>query len=68
MVGEAIGILKNSATDHKSVEFWIFFINIPFGILTVLLAQKYIEDPPYARKQKNVHTDYLGIFFLVAFL
>lgn len=47
---------------------WVFFINIPIGIFTIITAIKFIEDPPYARKQKNVHTDYWGIIFLVVWL
>lgn len=59
-------VLGGWITENYSWS-WIFFINVPVGILVIALAYKMIEDPPYARKQKNVHTDYLGIFFLVAF-
>ena len=47
---------------------WIFFINVPIGILTIYLAKMYLEDPPYAQKQKNVYLDKVGFFFLVAWL
>ena len=47
---------------------YIYYINIPFGILTIFLAQKYIEDPPYAKKQKNVYIDKLGFFTLTMWL
>ncbi|HIS53451.1 TPA: MFS transporter, partial [Candidatus Galligastranaerophilus gallistercoris] len=33
-------------TDNWSWP-WIFFINVPFGILGAFLANKFIEDPPY---------------------
>ena len=46
---------------------WIYFINIPIGILIIALSIKLIEDPPYARKQDNVKTDYWGLIFLVMF-
>ena len=46
---------------------WIYFINIPIGILIITLSIKLIEDPPYARKQDNVKTDYWGLIFLVMF-
>lgn len=47
---------------------WIFFINVPFGILGILAANKFMEDPPYAKRQKNVKADFLGFFFLVVWL
>lgn len=46
---------------------WIYFINIPIGIIIVALSYKLIEDPPYARKQSNVKTDYWGLLFLFMF-
>ena len=47
---------------------YIYFINIPIGILAVYLANELIEDPPYARKQKNVSIDGLGFFMLAGWL
>ncbi len=47
---------------------WIYMINVPLGIFAVIMAFKLLEDPPYARKQKNVHCDYWGLFFLCGWL
>ena len=47
---------------------WIFFINVPIGILTVYLTTIFLEDPPYARKQNNVYFDKIGFLFLTAWL
>ncbi|MCD7779412.1 MAG: DHA2 family efflux MFS transporter permease subunit [Candidatus Gastranaerophilales bacterium] len=47
---------------------WIYMINVPIGIVAVIMTHKLLEDPPYARKQKNVHTDYWGLFFLCGWL
>lgn len=47
---------------------WIFFINLPVGILTVYLAKKFIEDPPYARKQKDISFDAVGFSFLALWM
>lgn len=47
---------------------WIFFINVPIGILTVFLSKTFLEDPPYAQKQSRVHLDTVGFLFLVAWL
>ncbi len=47
---------------------YIYFINIPIGFLAVYLAKELIEDPPYARKQKNVSIDGFGFFLLIGWL
>lgn len=54
-------------TENWSWPF-IYFINIPFGILCLYLTQKYIEEPPYSRKQANVKMDFSGFFFLAVWL
>jgi MFS transporter, DHA2 family, multidrug resistance protein len=44
---------------------WIFFINIPVGILSLLLTHRLIEDPPYLKQQKkNRRVDYIGLGLL----
>jgi MFS transporter, DHA2 family, multidrug resistance protein len=42
---------------------WIFFINIPVGILSILLTSRLIEDPPFLRRRKlkETHIDYVGL-------
>ena len=47
---------------------WIFFINVPFGCVAALLCHKLLEDPPYAKKQKNVKIDGRGFFYLTIWL
>lgn len=54
-------------TENWSWPF-IYFINIPFGILCLYLTKKYIEEPPYSRKQTNVKMDFSGFFFLAVWL
>jgi MFS transporter, DHA2 family, multidrug resistance protein len=45
---------------------WIFFINLPVGLLTVFLVRRFVEDPPYLSRLKSagVKLDYIGIAFL----
>lgn len=45
---------------------WIFFINIPVGILSILLTSRLIQDPPYFRRRKLSETkiDYTGLGFV----
>lgn len=60
-------VLGGWITDNWSWP-WIFFINVPFGILAVFAAKKFVEDPPYAKKQQNVKTDGIGFLFLTIWL
>ena len=46
-------------TDNYSWR-WIFYINIPIGILAVFMANTFVEDPPYIRNQRPGRIDYLG--------
>ncbi|HEX5601574.1 MAG TPA: DHA2 family efflux MFS transporter permease subunit [Pyrinomonadaceae bacterium] len=46
-------------TDNYSWR-WIFYINIPIGILAVLMANTFIEDPPYIKSQRPGRIDYIG--------
>ena len=45
---------------------WIFFINLPVGILTLFLVFQFVEDPPYLARLKaaGVKLDYIGIALL----
>jgi len=45
---------------------WIFFINLPVGIITWFLVRRFVEDPPYLAKVKaaGVKLDYIGIALL----
>jgi DHA2 family multidrug resistance protein len=46
---------------------WIFFINLPVGVMSWLLVRRFVEDPPYLRRLKGagVKLDYVGIALLV---
>src|SRR5690242_1114934 len=52
-------------TDNYSWR-WIFYINVPVGILAVLLVQQLVEDPPYLSRVKNGlrRFDYIGFALL----
>lgn len=47
---------------------WIFLINVPIGILSLWLIQKFIDDPPYAKKGKVKSVDYCGFILLIVWL
>src|ERR1700745_738821 len=45
---------------------WIFFINLPVGVITCFLVRRFVEDPPYIARLKSagVKLDYIGIALL----
>ena len=47
---------------------YIFYINIPLGIIAVLLTLQYVRSPKYAEKSKTKDIDWLGIALLAAFV
>ena len=53
-------------TDNYSWH-WIFYINIPVGILAIFLTNRLVEDPPYQKSdRKNLYRiDYIGVGLLV---
>lgn len=50
-------------TDNYSWR-WVFYINIPISILSLVMAQIYIVDPPYLRREGIVSIDYIGLGLL----
>jgi DHA2 family multidrug resistance protein len=51
-------------TDHYSWR-WIFFINIPIGLLAVLMIRRFVHDPSYIKNANPGRIDALG-FALMA--
>ena len=50
-------------TDNYSWR-WVFYINVPVGVLAILLTQAFVFDPPYLRRERT-GIDYWGIGLLV---
>src|SRR6478752_2658442 len=55
-------VLGGWLTDTYSWR-WVFYINIPVGIASLVMTQLYIFDPPYLRSEKR-SIDYWGIGML----
>jgi DHA2 family multidrug resistance protein len=63
MFGPIIGpLLGGWITDNWSWH-WIFYINVPIGIISILLTMIFIVDPPYMKRMK-LKIDYWGLMFL----
>jgi DHA2 family multidrug resistance protein len=60
MLGPVVG---GWLTDNYSWR-WVFYINVPIGVLAIMLTQAFVFDPPYLKKEKT-GIDYWGIGLLV---
>ena len=64
MFGPIIGpALGGWITDNISWR-WIFYINIPTGVIAVIMAKFFVFDPSYIKK-KVANIDYIGLGLLV---
>ncbi|MDD5428479.1 MAG: DHA2 family efflux MFS transporter permease subunit [Candidatus Omnitrophica bacterium] len=65
MFGPIIGpVLGGWITDNWSWN-WIFYINIPIGILSMLMVAFFIKDPEYLLKKVKQKVDYWGLGLVV---
>src|SRR5207248_4156751 len=63
VLAPAIGpTLGGFITDHYSWR-WVFFINIPVGIVSLLLSARVVQDPPWMEgmKKRAGRIDYTGL-------
>jgi DHA2 family multidrug resistance protein len=54
-------------TDNYSWR-WIFYINLPVGILVIFLVKWLVEDPPYIKRNLAATIDYVGFALLAIWL
>jgi MFS transporter, DHA2 family, multidrug resistance protein len=68
IVGPTLGPpLGGYIVEHYSWPY-IFYINIPIGIVATLLTLAYVRSPKYGEKLKANQVDWWGIVFLSAFI
>jgi MFS transporter, DHA2 family, multidrug resistance protein len=64
MFGPIVGpVLGGWITDNWSWN-WIFYINIPIGIISVIMIMLFIQDPLYLKRIKE-KIDYVGLSLIV---
>jgi MFS transporter, DHA2 family, multidrug resistance protein len=56
-------VLGGWLTDSYSWR-WVFYINVPIGIIALLLTQTFVFDPPYIKRRAG-GVDYWGMGMLV---
>src|ERR1700730_17957790 len=54
-------------TDNYSWR-WVFYINIPIGILAVILCSLLLEDPPYLKDARPGRIDFIGFALLTIWI
>src|SRR4051794_6444979 len=47
---------------------WVFYINLPIGILAATLCFLFLEDPPYLKDAKPGRIDYIGFSLLTVWI
>jgi DHA2 family multidrug resistance protein len=63
VVAPAVGpTLGGWLTDTYSWP-WIFYVNVPIGVINLLLVQRYIHDPSYFVREKG-RIDWTGLGFM----
>src|SRR5215210_8324510 len=68
IIGPTLGPpLGGYITDHFSWPY-IFYINIPIGIIATLLTLQFVRSPKYAEKSSIGNIDWLGIGLLAVFV
>lgn len=60
VIGPAFGGFLTDAISWR----WAFYINIPIGLLALLLQSRFLEDPPYIRDARPGKLDGVGLGLL----
>ncbi len=65
VVAPVLGPTLGGYLVEHSTWRWIFFINVPVGILTLFLNAYLVQDPPGEKKKRARGLDYVGLSLIV---
>jgi DHA2 family multidrug resistance protein len=57
VLGPALGGYITDSFDWR----WIFYLNVPVGIIAVFLCSALVEDPPWVKARRNRGLDFIGL-------
>jgi DHA2 family multidrug resistance protein len=68
VLAPAIGpTLGGYITDNFSWR-WIFYVNVPIGLISLYLTNRLVEDPPFLKREqerrRGIRADYIGLGLL----
>jgi DHA2 family multidrug resistance protein len=68
VLAPAIGpTLGGYITDNYSWR-WIFYVNVPIGLISLFLTNRLVEDPPFLKREqqrrRGIRADYIGLGLL----
>ena len=64
MFGPIAGPLMGGYITDTLSWRWIFYVNIPIGLLAVMMVKMFIVDPPYMKQTEKFRVDTWGIALL----
>jgi len=67
IIGPIMGpVVGGYLTDAYSWH-WIFFINVPIGVMTIFGVMQVVQDPPWVQEEhrRPFHFDFIGLAFII---
>lgn len=61
ILGPTLGGVITDSFDWR----WIFFMNVPVGILALMLVKRLVTDPEHAKAKGLLSIDYIGLTLIV---
>jgi MFS transporter, DHA2 family, multidrug resistance protein len=65
LLGPAIGPTLGGYLVDNFTWPWIFFVNLPVGVLSVFMVSQFIVDPPYMQARGLQKVDAVGIALMI---